>query len=189
MMDWTEDSVDLQQPDVKVYPTEKIAAKYYNQAGDPGEEDTASAEKSVQIGVSDKVYNTIASGEWIDTREKDDSIQTNKYTSLDFYFERFNMNRTGYEYDNGIKGNIGLIAAGGIYGINGNNGNNGDISNGINGTGSDLRKKITEMAKIIYQECKDGKAWYCDDPRTIDHDKPQKMSDGRIAYDCTTLKT
>ena len=185
MMDWTEDSVDLQQPDVKVYPTEKIAAKYYNQAGDPGEEDTASAEKSVQIGVSDKVYDTIASGEWIDTREKDDSIQTNRYTSLDFYFERFNMNRTGYEYDNGIKGNIGLTSTSGSY--NGSNGNNGDISNSINGTGSDLRKKITDMAKLICQECKDGKAWYCGDPRTIDHDKPQKMSDGRTGYDCTSF--
>ena len=183
MMDWTEDSVDLQQPDVKVYPTEKIAAKYYNQAGDPGEEDTASAEKSVQIGVSDKVYDTIASGEWVDTREKDDSIQINRYTSLDFYFERFNMNRTGYEYDNGLKGNIGLTStSGGSY-----NGNNGDIGNSINGTGSELRKKITEMAKTIYQECKDGKAWYCGNPRTIDHDKPQKMSDGRTAYDCTSF--
>ena len=95
------------------------------------------------------------------------------------------MNRSGYEYDNGIKGNIGLTStSGGSY--NGSNGNNGDISNSINGTGSELRKKITDMAKLICQECKDGKAWYSD-VRTIDHDKPQKMSDGRIGYDCTSF--
>ena len=184
-MDWTENSVDLQQPDVKAYPTEKIAAKYFNQAGDPGEDEVASAEKSTKMGTDDEIYDLIASGEWVDTRETDDSVQLNKYTSLDFYFERFNMNRTGYEYDNGLKGNIGLTSTGGSY--NSNNSNSGDISNSVNGTGSELRKKITEMAKTIYQECKDGKAWYCTYTRTIDHDKPQKMKDGRIAYDCTSL--
>ena len=190
IMDWTEDSVDLQQPDVKVYPTEKIAAKYYNQAGDPAEDEVASAEKSTKMGVNDEIYDLIASGEWVDTRETDDSIQLNKYTSLDFYFERFNMNRTGYEYDNGLKGNIGLTS-GGSY--NGNNSNTGQIGNGVNGTGAEIRKKITEMAMTIVQEHRDGKACYSNDPRTIDHDKPQRIKGTKcgmtnpIGYDCTSM--
>ena len=175
MMDWTEEHVDLQRPDIKAYPTEKIAAKYKNQKGDPGEDSVASAEKSTQMGTDKTTYNTIASGEWVDTRKKDDSIQKNKYTSLDFYFENFNLNRTGYEYDNGLKGNVGLSYSG------------GQIGNAVNGNGAEIRRKITEMAQTIYQECVDKKAWYCNDPRTVDHDKPQKMSDGRTAYDCTSL--
>lgn len=177
MMDWTEESVDLQQPDVKVYPTEKIAAKYKNQKGDPGEDNVALAEKSTQMGTDKKTYNTIASGEWIDTREKDDSVQSNKYTSLDFYFENFNLNRTGYEYDNGIKGNVGLTYSGG----------SNSIDNSVNGNGAEIRKKITEMAQTIVKEYKDGKAKYSNSPRTIDHDKPQKCSDGKIGYDCTSF--
>ena len=177
MMDWTEESVDLQQPDVKVYPTEKIAAKYKNQKGDPGEDNVALAEKSTQMGTDKKTYNTIASGEWIDTREKDDSVQSNKYTSLDFYFENFNLNRTGYEYDNGIKGNVGLTYSGG----------SNSIDNSVNGNGAEIRKKITEMAQTIVKEYKDGKAKYSNNPRTIDHDKPQKCSDGKIGYDCTSF--
>ena len=181
IMDWTEESVDLQQPDVKVYPTEKIAAKYKNQAGDPGEDTVASAEKSTQMGTDKKTYNLLASGEWVDTRERDDSVQINKYTSLDFYFENFNLNRTGYEYDNGLKGNVGLTYSG------------GQIGNAVNGNGAEIRKKITEMAMTIVQEHKDGKACYSNDPRTIDHDKPQKINGTKcgmtnpIGYDCTSL--
>ena len=177
MMDWTEESVDLQRPDIKAYPTEKIAAKYKNQKGDPGEDNVALAEKSTQMGTDKKTYNTIASGEWIDTREKDDSVQSNKYTSLDFYFENFNLNRTGYEYDNGIKGNVGLTYSGG----------SNSIDNSVNGNGAEIRKKITEMAQTIVKEYKDGKAKYSNSPRTIDHDKPQKCSDGKIGYDCTSF--
>ena len=179
MMDWTEQNVDLQQPDVKAYPTEKIAAKYYNQAGDSGEVD-APAEESTQMGIDDEVYESIASGEWVDTRETDDSVQTNKYTSLDFYFENFNLNRTGYEYDNGLKGNIGLEYTPG-------SGSGGGIGNDVNGNGAEIRKKITEMALTIVQEHKDGKAYYSNSPRTVDHEKPQKMKNGMIGYDCTSL--
>ena len=181
MMDWTEQNVDLQQPDVKAYPTEKIAAKYYNQAGDTGEVD-APAEESTQMGTDDEVYESIALGEWVDTREIDDSVQTNKYTSLDFYFENFNLNRTGYEYDNGLKGNIGLE-----YTPGSGDGGGGDIGSGVNGNGAEIRKKITEMALTIVQEHKDGKAYYSNSPRTVDHEKPQKMKNGMIGYDCTSL--
>lgn len=188
MMDWTEESVDLQRPDIKAYPTEKIAAKYKNQKGDPGEDDVASAEKSTQMGIDKKTYDIIASGEWIDTREKDDSVQINKYSSLDFYFENFNLNRTGYEYDNGIKGNIGLTAnSTGDNNGTGNGNGNSDIDDSVNGNGAAIREKITEMAKTIVQEYKDGKAKYSNNPRTIDHDKPQKCSDGKIGYDCTSF--
>lgn len=189
MMDWTEESVDLQRPDVKSYPTEKIAAKYYNQSGDPGEVSVASAEKSTQMGTDDTIYETIASGEWVDTREVDDSMQINTYTSLDFYFENFNLNRTGYEYDNGIKGNIGIATGNG--GSGGYGSNSGDISDSINGDGAKIRSSITEMALTIVQEHKDKKACYSRSPRTIDHDKPQRLSGTHfgmlnpIGYDCT----
>ena len=180
MMDWTEESVDLQRPDVKAYPTEKIAAKYKNQAGDPQEENTASAEKSVQMGTDDTTYDAIASGDWVDTREVDDSVQLNKYTSLDFYFENFNLNRTGYEYDNGLKGNVGLTAS-------------GSIGTSVNGNGAEIRNKICEMAMTIHGEHKNGQANYSNSPRTIDHDKPQRVNGtiggmkNPIGYDCTSL--
>ena len=180
MMDWTEQNVDLQRPDIKVYPTEKIAAKYYNQAGDE-EEVAAPAEESTQIGTDDEVYESIASGEWVDTREIDDSIQANKYTSLDFYFENFNINRTGYEYDNGLQGNIGLSYTGGSIGTD------------VNGNGAEIRKKITEMALIIVEEHKNGQAVYSQSPRTVDHEQPKRISGTKcgmknpIGYDCTSF--
>lgn len=185
MMDWTEQNVDLQQPDVKAYPTEKIAAKYYNQAGD-AEEAPAPAEESTQMGTDDEVYESIASGEWVDTRETDSSVQVNKYTSLDFYFENFNINRTGYEYDNGLKGHVGLEVSGGF-------GGGGGVDGAVNGNGAEIRKKITEMALIIVQEHKDGKAVYSQRPRTVDHEKPQRVSGTKcgmqnpIGYDCTSF--
>ena len=186
MMDWTEQNVDLQQPDVKAYPTEKIAAKYYNQAGD-AEEAPAPAEESTQMGTDDEIYKSIASGEWVDTRETDSSVQINKYTSLDFYFENFNINRTGYEYDNGLKGHIGLEVSGSL------GGGGGGVDGAVNGNGAEIRKKITEMALIIVQEHKDGKAVYSQRPRTVDHEKPQRVSGTKcgmqnpIGYDCTSF--
>ena len=184
MMDWTEEDVDLQQPDVKVYPTEKIAAKYYNQAGDK-EEIEAPAEESTQMGTEAEVYDSLADGEWVDTRERDDSIQQNRYTSLDFYFDNFNLNRTGYEYDNGLKGNVGL---------EGNLGGGGtSTGDAVNGNGAEIRKKITDMALTIVQEHKDGKAVYSQSPRTVDHDNPQRVKGVKcgmsnpIGYDCTSF--
>ena len=184
VMDWTEENVDLQRPDVKVYPTEKIAAKYYNQAGDK-EEIEAPAEESTQMGTEAEVYDSLADGEWVDTRERDDSIQQNRYTSLDFYFDNFNLNRTGYEYDNGLKGNVGLEGN-----LGGGSTSTGDA---VNGNGAEIRKKITEMALTIVQEHKDGKAVYSQSPRTVDHDKPQHVKGVKcgmtnpIGYDCTSF--
>ena len=187
MMDWTEENVDLQRPDVKVYPTEKIAAKYYNQAGDKGEVESP-AEESTQMGTETEIYESLANGEWVDTRERDDSIQQNKYTSLDFYFDNFNLNRTGYEYDNGLKGNIGLEGY-----LGGGGGGGTGPGDAVNGNGAEIRKKITEMALTIVQEHKDNKACYSNSPRTVDHDKPQRIKGSKcgmsnpIGYDCTSL--
>ena len=192
MMDWNTQAVDLQKPDVKEYPTEKIAAKYFNQASDPGEDEgsTASAEKSVQISLdTDKeVYESISSGEWVDTRTEDDSLILNRYTSLDYYFDKFNLNRTGYEYDNGLKGNVGLAASGG-----GGGSSSGSVSSSVNGTGSEIRKKIVEHAYKIVADHKAGKATYCGTMRTVDPDKPVVYPGSLngctnpVTYDCTSF--
>lgn len=184
LMDWTEEEVDLQQPDVKAYPTEKIAAKYFNQAGDPAEVDVAPADESTQMGTEKAVYESLAKGKWVDTREVDDSVQKNAYTSLDFYFENFNLNRTGYEYDNGLKGNIG---------VNYTPGAGGDVDKSVNGTGSEIRQKIVEWAYKVADECKEAKATYCGDPRTVDPNNIKYYNGTRngctnpACYDCTSL--
>ena len=199
MMDWTTQPVDIQAPDIKEYPTEKISAKYFNQAPDPGVDDettesdsekesAASAEKSVQISYdTDKeVYESISSGEWVDTRQEDDSYILNRYTSLDYYFDKFNLNRTGYEYDNGLAGNIGLVAGGG-------GSSSGSIGSSVNGTGSEIRKKIVEHAYKIVADHKEGKATYCSSMRTVDPDKPQVYPGtlngctNPVTYDCTSF--
>ena len=194
MMDWNTQAVDLQKPDVKEYPTEKISAKYFNQASDPGEDEgsTASAEKSVQISLdTDKeVYESISSGEWVDTRTEDDSMILNRYTSLDYYFNKFNLNRTGYEYDNGLAGNVGLSAgAGSGTGVSAS----GLVSSSVNGTGSEIRNKIVEHAYKIVADHKAGKATYCSSMRTVDPDKPQVYNGtlngctNPVTYDCTSF--
>lgn len=193
MMDWNTQAVDLQKPDVKEYPTEKIAAKYFNQASDPGEDEgsTASAEKSVQISLdTDKeVYESISSGEWVDTRTEDDSLILNRYTSLDYYFDKFNLNRTGYEYDNGLAGNVGLTASGG----SGGGSASGSVGSSVNGTGSEIRKKIVEHAYKIVADHKAGKATYCSSMRTVDPDKPVVYPGtlngctNPVTYDCTSF--
>ena len=194
MMDWNTQAVDLQTPDVKEYPTEKISAKYFNQASDPGEDEgsTASAEKSVQISLdTDKeIYESISSGEWVDTRTEDDSMILNRYTSLDYYFNKFNLNRTGYEYDNGLAGNVGLSAgAGGGTGGSAS----GSVGSSVNGTGSEIRKKIVEHAYKIVADHKAGKATYCGTMRTVDPDKPVVYPGNLngctnpVTYDCTSF--
>lgn len=176
-MDWTEDNVDLHTPDIKPYPTEKIAAKYKNQYGDPAD-NNAPAEQSTQLGDNKEAYNTIANSEWVDTRKTDDTIQKNIYSSFDFYFEKFNLNRTGYEYDNGLKGNVGLELSGG---------------NSSNLNGAECRKKICDTALAIVEQHKSNQACYSNSPRTIDFDKPQRISGtscgmtNPIGYDCTSL--
>ena len=43
------------------------------------------------------------------------------------------------------------------------------------------------MAQTIVKEYEDGKACYSNESRTVDHDKPQKTSDGKVGYDCTSF--
>ena len=211
MMDWNRQAFDLQRPDVKDYPTEAISAKYYDQAGDPGEEveEKTPAEKLADLFTPKEVYDKLAEGEWVDTRQEDDNMEINRYTSLDYYFENFNKNRTGYEYDNGLVGNVGLETTGGPGGSDwgmegvsisggynngggGNNGNN-DIKDSVNGTGSEIRNKIVEYAYKVVQQNKDKEATYCGTHRTVDPDKLVRHGGSRngcsnpICYDCTGL--
>ena len=209
MMDWNRQAFDLQRPDVKDYPTEAISAKYYDQAGDPGEEveEKTPAEKLADLFTPKEVYDKLAEGEWVDTRKEDDNMEINRYTSLDYYFENFNQNRTGYEYDNGLVGNVGLETTGGpggsdwgmesvtVSGYNngGENGSSDEIKDSVNGTGSEIRNKIVEYAYKVVKQNKDKEATYCGSHRTVDPNKLVRHGGSRngcsnpICYDCTGL--
>lgn len=180
-MDWTEKELDGQAPDVKQYPSEGLVKKYYKEEGDVGEDvqEKTKTDTALNKTKTDKELKneSITNGEWIDTREDPDTTQTNKYSSEDFYFEGFNKNRTGYEYDNGLAGYIGLTTSGG---------------SGMSGTmGAECRNKIVEKAKEIVQLHKDGKAFYSNYPRTVDDTKrqmiPSGAGKGMIGYDCSSL--
>ena len=180
-MDWTEKELDGQAPDVKQYPSEGLVKKYYKEEGDAGEDvqEKTKTDTALNKTKTDKESKneSITNGEWVDTREDPDTTQTNKYSSEDFYFEGFNKNRTGYEYDNGLAGYIGLTTSGG---------------SGMSGTmGAECRNKIVEKAKEIVQLHKDGKAFYSNYPRTVDDTKRQMIPSGpgkgMIGYDCSSL--
>lgn len=184
-MNWETTEVDTQAPDVKAYPTEGIASKYLKDEsdGEIGEIDTSNLDKKLDADVIAKYkdYNTINRGEWVDTREEADTTQSNNYTSEDFYFENFNANRTGYAYDNGLKGYIGLESSGSM----------GSVSNGL--TGAECRNKIVEYVKKVCQENTDRKATYNNSPRTVDPNDI-KYYKGTLhgctnpaLYDCTSL--
>lgn len=179
-MDWTEKEVDGQAPDVKKYPSEGLTKKYYREEGDTSEgiETKTNLDTKLNKDVIEdiKKNDSIANGEWVDTREEADTTQSNKYTSENFYFENFNKNRTGYEYDNGLAGYIGLTTSG----------------SGMSGTvGAECRNKIVEKAKEIVQLHKDGKAFYSNSPRTVDDTKRQMIPSGpgkgMIGYDCSSM--
>ena len=155
-MNWTETEVEAQAPDVKPYPVEGIAAKYF-EAEDAGE-NIKEIIKETRFGMDKDKYDSLVKGTWTDTRKDMKTTETNKYSSLDYYFEDFNKNRTGYEYDNGLKVNVGLQASGGA-----------NISNGL--VGAECRNKIVEKAKEIVQLHKDKKASYSQAYRTIDDTK------------------
>lgn len=182
-MNWETTEVDTQAPDVKKYPTEGISSKYLkdNTDIDTGELDIDKLDKKLDADIIAKYkeYNAINRGEWVDTREETDTTQTNNYTSEDFYFENFNANRTGYAYDNGLKGYIGLESCGGL------------ISNGL--TGAECRSKIVEYVKKVCQQNTNKEATYCNSPRTIDPNDIKYWKGTRngcknpALYDCTSL--
>lgn len=185
-MNWDESEIDGQEPDVKKYPTEGITSKYYKTNGDKGENIVTNIDLDEELNkdvIEDiNKYDSIVNGEWVDTREKADTTQSNKYTSEDFYFENFNKNRTGYVFDSGFAGNIGLTTSGSVAG-------------GL--TGNECRNKIVEKAREIVQLHKDGKATYSNTYRTIDDTKrvtiqagdktSYKGSQGMIGYDCSSF--
>ena len=179
-MDWTENELDGQAPDVKSYPSEGLTKKYYREEGDTAEgiETKHNLDTKLNKDVIEdiKKQDSITNGEWVDTREEADTTQSNKYSSEDFYFENFNKNRTGYEYDNGLAGYIGLTASG----------------SGMSSTlGAECRNKIVEKAKEIVQLHKDGKAFYSNICRTVDDTKRQMISSGpgkgMYGYDCSSM--
>lgn len=174
-MDWSETDINGQYPDVKEYKTEGITSKYYQQNGDKGEDIAIDNDKNTTINNENK-EDSNTDGEWTDTRKETDTTQSNKYTSEDFYFENFNKNRTGYVFDSGFAGNIGLSTT-------------GSIANGL--TGAECRNKIVEKAKEIVQLHKDGKAYYSNTYRTIDDSKRVTIQSGdgkgMAGYDCSSF--
>lgn len=190
IMDWSKTEFNTQSPDVKPFPIEGIVAKYYKPVDGPDnseidiEKDT-NLNKDKYTSDYQQEYDAINRGEWIDTRDEADSIQENKYSSLDFYFKNFNRNRTGYEYDNGLAGYIGLEAS------------SSGVTSSVNGTGTEVRNKICEKAREIVQLHKDSKAAYSNNYRTIDDTNrivikegdttAHKDSPGMFGYDCSSF--
>ena len=193
-MDWTETFFNSQEPDTKPYPNEGIIARRKAEVGGDSTEtieDTIAGldpEFDAEIIKDLKEKIKMRDSVWVDTREISDSVQVNKYSSENFFFEDFNKVRIG-KY--GIKFNAS-------YGYNGENysgvysGPSGGVGTNPNSPfASQARDKIIEMANKIYQDCVNGKAWYSRDYRTTEYDKPNTISGGehagKVGYDCTSL--
>lgn len=189
-MDWEEQHLELQEPDVKPYPNEGIKAKYKVKIGDAGNppvttrtntsdpesqkeneshdlSETPSIDKEVELDKDFKLdvdnYNKLVAGEWVDTREVADTVEINKYSSENFYFEDFNKDTVS-----------------------------GDASNPGAAWGAEARNKIVEMANIIVEECNRGEAWYeMLPPRTTKHENPVRRDTygkkNQIIYDCSSF--
>lgn len=158
-MNWNETFLNSQQPDTKQYPTEGIIMRFKKQEGDYSyneELNELDPEKDLDAIEDIQKQLKIINGIWTDTREKADTMQVNKYSSENFYFDGFaEMKASG----SGSYGSTGLGSA-------------------------ECRKKICEMAEIIVKECNDGKAWYSQTNRTYDYNKPG-YHNGKKAYDCS----
>lgn len=105
----------------------------------------------------------------MDTREKADTIEENKYSSENYYFEEFN--KDSVTIDGSIAGSV---------------------------VGAECRQKIVEMAKIIVEEHRNLEAAYNQGKplgnRTTKFEKPIYMQLNRIdpnkkvkIYDCSSL--
>ena len=176
MMDWTEKDLDLQEPDVKIYPTEGIKAKYKNNnKGDKGE--TEETEESKEESLLDETdsdwtddlneFKSINQGDWVDTREDADTVEINKYSTEDYYFEDFNI----------INSSLGMNPSG-VF-------------------AAEARQKIVEMALKIVEDHKQGLACYNQGQedkrgRTVDYTKPVTGGNkytpaNAVRYDCSSL--
>ena len=93
-MNWYEQDLDLQEPDVKPYPLEGITKRYKKtNLGNKGEDDNDNLidEKTSQDVIKDMTdIEKLNNGEWVDTREKVDTTESNDYSSEDYYFEGYN---------------------------------------------------------------------------------------------------
>lgn len=170
-MNWYEQDLELQEPDVKPYPLEGIKSRY--KKTDLGNKPAESQNENIAIkdNVIDDETNQdyikdltdidkLNNGEWVDTREEADTFETNEYSSENYYFEDFN----GNNYNSG--------SPGGIF-------------------GAEARLKIVEKAKEIVELHKQGKAGYSWSPRTID-DTDRKIGSNAYVknaamYDCSSF--
>ena len=141
-MNWYEQDLDLQEPDIKPYPTEGIKSKYKKtETGNPANngltdidiKDNVIDDETDQDYIKDLTdLDKLNNGEWVDTREEADTHEINEYSSEDYYFEDFNK-----------QNNYADNAPGGIF-------------------GAEARNKIVEKAKEIVELHKAGKAgWKC----------------------------
>jgi 3D (Asp-Asp-Asp) domain-containing protein/predicted RNA-binding protein len=173
-MDWNPTFFNHQEPDTKVYPAENIIARYKGEEFDMDFEEELKAldpEKDKDAIEDIQKLMVLSNNNWVDTREQADTIQVNKYSSENFYFDGF--------------AEMKAVMTTGSSG--GSDGSSGGSSPGVGLGGSECRSKIVEMAKQIYADCQAGKAWYSQSPRTVDYTKPQKMSNGKVGYDCSSL--
>ena len=158
-MNWNETFLNSQQPDTKQYPVEGIIMRFKKQEGDYSyneELNELDPEKDIDAIEDIQKQLKLINGIWTDTREASDTMQVNKYSSENFYFDGFaEMKASG----SGVPGQNGLGSA-------------------------ECRKKICEMAETIVKECDDGKAWYSQTNRTYDYNKPG-YHNGKKAYDCS----
>lgn len=169
-MNWYEQDLEAQEPDVKPYPLEGIKARYKkinvgNKSADSQNDNEISIldENTDQDAIKDIVdLDKINNGEWVDTREKADTFETNGYSSEDYYFEGYNIVRAS------SLGN----SVGGVF-------------------GAEARTKIVEKAKEIVQLHAEGKAGYSWSPRTVDDSNRLIGSNSFLSnvpmYDCSSL--
>ena len=202
-MNWAETFFNSQEPDTKLYPNEGIVARQKADLEGDGpnslEDLLAELNPATDAAIIEEVKEKIKIRDniWVDTREVADAVQVNKYSSENFFFEDFNKLRIG-KY--GIKFSS-------LYNYNGEDYNTVYSGTSINGYGagassmsgstsgsafaSNVRNKIVEMAKQIYQDCVNGKAWYSQPYRTCEYTKPVTIKagngTGKIGYDCTSF--
>ena len=194
-MNWAETFFNSQEPDIKRYPNEGIIArqKAETEDGESSLEDEIAeldpeADKDIIEELKEQIK--IRDNIWVDTRDIADSVQVNKYSSENFFFEDFNKvrigkygikfssqyNYNGQDYNSVYSGSTG-----------GGGGGGGTPGNTPSAFANQVRDKIVEMAYKIYQECVDGTAWYhTPSPRTTDYNNPQYFN-GKKAFDCTSL--
>ena len=201
-MNWAETFFNSQEPDTKLYPNEGIVARSKADVEGDGpdtlEDLLAELDPTMDAAIIEEVKEKIKIRDniWVDTREVADAVQVNKYSSENFFFEDFNKLRIGkygikfsslYNYNgedyNTVYSGSSVGTTSGITQLNGTTSGNVFASN--------VRDKIVEMAKQIYQDCVDGKAWYSQPYRTCEYTKPVTIKagngTGKTGYDCTSF--